>query len=167
MIDIETLDTSPSAVILSVGLVGFTKDRILEEQYTVLPIQQQINDGRTISESTLKWWMNQSKEARAVFDTKPTEDSLKLSLVQLSNFISRYNKAKIWSYGANFDTVLIDDLMRTSDVKIPWNYWDIRCLRTFCDDHHAPLPKDAGVLHNALDDARRQAQHMINVWSKK
>ena len=33
MIDLETLDTSPSAVVLTVGAVKFNRDAVLDELY--------------------------------------------------------------------------------------------------------------------------------------
>lgn len=164
MIDLETLDTAPSAVILSIGLVAFNKEGIKQKLYLVPSIQQQLNKGRTISESTLMWWMGQNSEARKVF-TDEKRDFLS-TMKDVNGFISGYPRSKIWGYGSNFDPVLVDDAFRSLNLTTPWKYWDVRCLRTFCDENEAPLPKNTGVLHNAIDDATRQAEHMIAVWKK-
>lgn len=165
MIDLETLDTKPSSVILSIGLVAFDENGIKEQLYLVPTIQDQLDMGRTVSESTLTWWMGQKDEAKAVFKHQPKVNFLN-AMLQVSGFAGRFKKGKVWGYGASFDPVLLEDALRSCKMESPWKYWDVRCLRTFCDENKAPLPKNTGILHNAIDDAVRQAYHMIEVWGK-
>lgn len=87
-------------------------------------------------------------------------------MTQVVGLASRFPKCKVWGYGATFDPVLLEDALRMCKMESPWKYWDVRCLRTFCDENKAPLPKNTGVLHNAIDDAVRQTNHMIEVWGR-
>ena len=67
MVDIETLDTVQSAVVLSIGAVAFdphTKElgeKFYVEFTTDLQAQQRL--GRTISADTVTWWMQQGAAA--------------------------------------------------------------------------------------------------------
>src|SRR3546814_2365974 len=74
MVDLETLDTKNSAVVLSIGAVvwetlvddaGSLDYSVVERFYRVLSIDEQLAAGRTVSESTLLWWMRQDPTARA------------------------------------------------------------------------------------------------------
>ena len=55
MIDLETLDTLPHAVILSIGAVKFNEKNIDDGAfYRVITIQSNLDEHRTISPSTLR-----------------------------------------------------------------------------------------------------------------
>lgn len=164
MVDLETLDTAPTALVLSVGLVAFDDKAVLDKLYLTIDIQDQINLGRTISADTLKWWMKQSPEARRVFSESGS--NLMDSVDFIARFFENYPKSLLWSNGANFDAVILDDMFRMVGVPVPWKYWDVRCFRTFCDGIGRKLSVRRGTHHNALDDAESQALHMIACASK-
>ena len=66
MIDLETLDTSPYCVILTIGVVRFDpKGMGVVERLTLKPTIEDQTDihGRIINEDTLRWWSTQSPEA--------------------------------------------------------------------------------------------------------
>lgn len=62
MCDLETLDTATTACVLSIGLVAFDPNSgvINDRFYAAFPRAQQLKVGRTISDATLTWWMDQS-----------------------------------------------------------------------------------------------------------
>ena len=70
MIDLETLDTSPSAAIISlIGAVKFrsaTQTPLGDKFYLPVSIQSNLDEGRTISGDTLRWWMNQDDGAQRI-----------------------------------------------------------------------------------------------------
>ena len=60
-IDLETIDTSPSATVLSLGAVKFNPLDDSEphsELYLKISIDEQDALGRTASDSTIEWWEN-------------------------------------------------------------------------------------------------------------
>lgn len=63
MLDLETLDTRPSAVIVSIGAVEFDTNgpNPLREFYRVLQLPPQLSRGRTECPETLAWWSRQSE----------------------------------------------------------------------------------------------------------
>ena len=168
MIDLETLDTKPSSVILSVGLVAFDDEKIYDTLYVVPPAQPQLDLGRTVSFSTIAWWMQQSTEAKSVFkEQEKNQSSLKYAtyLSEIANFIQSYPKAKLYSYGSDFDLVILSHAFNHANMKVPWFFTNNRCFRTWCDDRNVPYKssKSPDVTHNALQDAIDQANHMISV----
>jgi len=178
MIDFETLDTTATAAVLSLGAALFTPDKILSANYVEFDLDFQLPAGRTVSASTLAWWMTQSSAARAVFTGKAkrylTADVLAdffsvlegghLKGVKSSN---PFYDVRLWSNGASFDIPILEHIYRATGVKSPFHYGHHTCFRTFanltkCRD----LVPDLGVKHNALDDAKWQAETVI-AWHAK
>ena len=65
-IDLETIDTSPSATVLSLGAVKFNPLNDSEphsELYLKINIDEQDTLGRTASDSTIEWWGKQEPKA--------------------------------------------------------------------------------------------------------
>lgn len=178
MLDLETLDTEKSAVVLSIGAVAFdphtnaTGERFYVELTDDLLMQQRA--GRTISANTVKWWLQQDVLARRVFATPPAEGVSRSTtydgLVLFGGFVERnggHDGAKIWGNGADFDNAILGDLYKTFDVYQPWNYGSNRCYRTLKNlgfGPRAPVHR-SGVHHNALDDAITQAQHLQEIYA--
>jgi len=66
MIDMETLDTSPNCVILTIGAVRFDpKGSGVVERLELRPTIEEQTEiyNRSINEDTLRWWSEQSPEA--------------------------------------------------------------------------------------------------------
>ena len=64
MIDLETLDVLPTAVVLTIGGVKFDPNAIKETTqhfYYRFNVDEQLNKGRTTSKSTLDWWATQEQ----------------------------------------------------------------------------------------------------------
>lgn len=164
MIDLETLDTAATCVIVSIGAVPFDLDRgvILDgDFYCVLDVEKQ--PGRTTSESTMQWWSEQSAEARAVF-TDPNQIILAEGLERLKGFVGRH-QPRVWSNGANFDQPILTNAFAQHGMRDPWPFWGSRCVRTYSGLPGADrVPKvRPTTAHNALADARAQAQWVINI----
>lgn len=170
MIDLETLDQKVTTAILSVGIVAFDKEGIKDELYVVPNLQEQLDGGHTVSAATLCWWARQSDQARKVFEEQETKSvPLAAAFKQIHMFIRKYKDANIYSYGADFDIPILKYIYDSANTQVPWYYGRVRCLRTWCDDNNLPYKsaKDPNYTHNALQDARDQAQHMIDHWSPK
>ena len=171
MIDLETLGTLPGSVILSIGAVLFDPTKPVEEClgrefYCVVGRANSELRGLTVDQSTLDWWKKQSPEARQVLaDAEDPEkyDLLADSLEMLSQFLTP--NMKVWSNGANFDQPLLDVAYSKIGQPIPWKYYNSRCHRTLLGLHPAAkslAPKNT-CAHNALEDAKTQAKHLVIV----
>lgn len=155
MLDIETLDTQSSAVVLQVGWVTFDLLGHLSAptQWT-MDIQEQINQGRTISASTLKFWMEQSDIARQqVFD--PTVSYNVQQLRERLRMMLYGSPIKhVWAHGPAFDIATLKSLLGEE----PWDFRSLRDTRTLAMlAPHIERPA-AAVKHNAGDDALAQAK---------
>ena len=166
MVDIETLDTHPSAVVLSIGAVVFdrfdTPGRHGPTFYVELTgdIQSQIDHGRTISADTLIWWMCQSPEARNVFD-HPDEDTPRRTINQAASNFSKFcvdhRVRYIWAKDPDFDVSILRSLFEMYGWGFPFKYHEARAVRTVLDMPFVPSKQTKPVAHNALADAIAQA----------
>jgi hypothetical protein len=166
MIDLETLGIEPDSVIVSIGAVTFTEAGIEAEAYWPLRLTPQ--NGRHVNLQTIQWWMTQSEEARAVFATPPDKAfTLSTALVDLAKAFDK--DTLIWSHGANFDEVLLADAYRREAVARtpPWTYKNVRCFRTVKAQYPDVEVPAIGTAHNALDDARYQAQVLLEIVKQK
>jgi len=160
MIDIETLATTPEAVVLSVGGVKFnpyTNEEPHAHLEFRLDIDEQTALGRDIDEGTLQWWAKQPEHIR----DKAFSDE---GRTNLSDFTKTLNKwlvgcDEIWCQGPQFDMVIIENLYKQYGHHQNWAYWQIRDSRTVFSmmdvDPRKGVQED---LHSALDDAKWQAK---------
>lgn len=182
MVDLETLDTAQSAVILSIGLVAFDpmSKNMGEKMYIELTdtTEMQQTIGRTVSAETLKWWMQQDVLAKRVFSNPPQEGVYRpKSLLQALNDVCAFfarnggDKVQLWGNGSDFDNVILGSLFESFGLKKPWSYSRNRCFRTMkrlsgiMGNLKIQTPAFDGVPHNALDDAVHQALHLQEIFA--
>lgn len=180
MIDLETLGTSPDAVILSIGAVRFDLDAgtVADPHgpdgfYTELDISDQMRCyGRSISASTLRWWMSQSAQAQQVFDDCDTvKETFYSALSNLRKWIvvgQDQGQMMVWSNGADFDLPMLVHAYDSLDAALPWLPYSGRCYRTYKNLPRARAVKvqRTGRHHNALDDAAYQARHLCAIHAE-
>lgn len=169
MIDLETLSTSPNAVVLSLGAVVFDEREIIRTEYMVLDAAEQIEDyKRHVSVSTVSWWMDQSAAAKAVFaHTAPISMRGALRLLDTLLPPEQWSEAKVWANGAGFDLPIIHTMYENERRKAPWRFYNERCFRTMKNQFWqvaAPATPNL-VAHNAKDDALAQAAHLQAIWA--
>jgi len=77
----------------------------------------------------------------------------------------------MWANGPSFDLVILETAFKRTKVNVPWRFWHHRCFRTIKDiggELGLVYPKEPegeeDVLHNALDDAKRQAKFICEVY---
>lgn len=163
MIDLETLDILPTAKIVSIGAVIFDPryNAMGGEFYEELDFKAQTN--RTSSADTIAWWKKQSVEARK--SLKGTAD-LKATLEALATFLPY--KCRVWGNGPTFDIVILEDAYRSFNMQIPWDFWNIRDMRTIKDIYENERGgfgwSNKTVAHNALLDAIDQAKNVNKYW---
>lgn len=167
MIDLETLDVTPTATILTIGAVKFdpfgddVNEPACEKFYLKVDVDSCDQIGASVSQATLEWWSSQSKEAQdEAFDPNgriPIEDAI----AQLYKFC--WGAKRVWSHGAGFDVVILEWYFRKIGKAIPWSFWEVRDTRTIFDiginPHRPPVLK-----HHALEDAWNQAVGVQNVY---
>jgi hypothetical protein len=167
MVDLETMGAVPGSAIVSIGAVAFdpVAGRLGEEFYRVIDLASCQRAGLTIEPDTLLWWLRQSDAARAEL-TRADAEPLATVLGWFATWFRRQGGTFIWGHGANFDEPLLSCAFRAAHVAVPWKYWDARCTRTLFAVTGERPDRAKGVHHNALDDAKAQAEAVIRAFAK-
>ncbi len=172
MIDLETLDTTPYCVILTIGIVRFDPyGEGVAEKLTLKPtIEDQTEQyNRIINDDTIRWWSEQNPEAIE----EAMSDHGRMSLRECMEILYQYgwNRRAVWSHGAPFDVVACETALRQTLTDrpnpIPWPFYTVRDTRTLFEIAGVKL-KDGGHVtsHRAEDDAERQAIVVQNAYRK-
>ena len=170
MLDLETLSTSQDAVIVSIGACMFDpRDSGVEHTFHAhLNLGQ---PGRTFTDSTIRWWMRQSDEARSAAFGEPLEKaSLPFALNAFAQWFRANGGAEVWGNGAAFDVSILEHAYRTTESapSAPWAFYNIRELRTLrALPEVADVPRvEPELAHDALSDAIAQAKHVQALYKK-
>jgi hypothetical protein len=174
MLDLETLDTTSTAVVVSIGAVAFNprSNKLGAKLYLEMTndLNAQQKRGCTISGDTVVWWMRQGAQARLLFAEGDPATSSKVSTLEALELFSKFvtdnggNRAKIWGNGADFDNIILGNLYKAFDMPMPWSFSRNRCFRTAKNIGIGPQKFTRyGVPHNALDDAITQAKHLQEI----
>lgn len=166
MVDLETLDSAPTALIVAIGAIIMDFERLAlgEEFYAVIDLEKPLLPGFTISPATVNWWMKQSEQARDIFN-RPYGYTMLAALGQFRDFVLQCGlKATIWGNGATFDNMILRHAFEKCGLEYPVSYRNDLCYRTMRRMIPTNTNFDASeVAHNALDDARRQARCLLQM----
>lgn len=166
MVDIETLDTQPTAVILSIAARAFNiksgKTETIGFNVTI-EIQSQIDQGRTTSIATVLWWGKQSERASDLAFSE--EMNLLTALIQLREYFQSHctNNTRVWSRSPSFDLVVLKNALG-NDLPI-WEYNQERDVRTY--NWAIPIKtkrKHYVVTHIAHEDVKNQINEVCAVY---
>lgn len=175
MVDIETLGIKNDAPVMSLGAVLFNDTGTYDEFYVRFDVEGQIDSGkRKVDGQTIKWWMSQENAAQKVFSEQSvhTPHALELFNTFFNDILLKYDlkqkDLRVWGNGPTFDMTIMESLFQDYGMKAPWNFRAIRDYRTFKDFiYDGSETEREGTYHNALDDARYQAQVIIDGLKKK
>lgn len=172
MLDLETLSTRMDAAILSIGAVRFTPAHVLDYTfYSAVTIDSNLESGRHVAGATLAWWVQQDGAAREAFGD-PQARHLNAALHALSIWIGGAagpddEEVYLWGNGANFDISILESAYRNAQHIVPWNFRNVRCLRTIralAGAETIDRPENP-IAHHALEDARAQAVWLQRAWA--
>jgi len=161
MIDIETLGLEPGSVILSIGAVAFNLDGIHDELHISVDRESCERVGMEVDENTVEWWEDQDPQVR---DVLTGGMDLSDALESLSCF---YGEAtEIWAFSPIFDVAHLEDAYNRVGIVEPWDYRETRDCRTLANFPQWPDLEQDGMEHNALHDARYQAECTIKTLNR-
>lgn len=168
MIDLETLGRRAGCSILSIGAVAFDpKSGLGQELYTVVSRESCKLAGLHEDPETLAWWEGQNEQAKRVLIEASAKQAVELTsaLEQLTEYLSQFGrkKVKVWGNGSDFDNAILTACYAAVGQNIPWDFWNNRCYRTLKSLRPAVKLKRQGTYHNALDDAKSQALHLLDL----
>ena len=165
MIDLETLGIDYNSVFWSIGAVKFNlkTGEIKDKFYEIIDWQSSVEAGRTINVDTLKWWIKQSNHTELLKEG----DSITNVLTDFSDWIPE--GSCVWGNGATFDIAKLEIAYTQLNIPIPWDFWNIRDVRTAVDLLKINKEKYnfIGIKHNALDDALYQVKYLCGGYNEK
>lgn len=165
MLDLETMDTRPSAAIVSIGCVEFDLESRLvrNEFYTNVSLRSSMACGGTVDADTIMWWMSQTLEARSgLLGAQEVGPALADFNRFINSHVSDKGEVRMWANGSDFDNVILGNTYRRITCEPPWTFRNNRCYRTIrAANKHVPDIVRPGTAHNALDDAVWQANMLI------
>ncbi|KOX93250.1 3'-5' exonuclease [Halorubrum tropicale] len=153
MLDIETLGLDPGATIVALAAVRFDADGVGDTFQRSISMTSCQRAGLTIDAETLDWWLAQDELAK-----EQLSGGDRLADV-LEDFAEWYGDAdEIWANSPSFDCDILSAAYDAVGLDEPWDFWNERDFRTLSSFEAAPEPEQAGVEHDALDDAVHQAE---------
>lgn len=167
MLDLETLDNSPTSLILSIGACKFHKDSkgVVGTTFEVfIDPEDAARYGLTISAGTVDWWMHPDRDAaRAeMMANKGKRLPLKEALMRFTQWLGE--DRPVWGCGSDFDNLILKNAYVAVGMKTPWSFWNNRCYRTMKSEHPGIKLERVGTHHSALGDAVSQAQHLQAIY---
>ena len=158
MLDIETLATTPDAVVMSVGVVKFDPHTGTPYNKTLWrpDIDEQTERDRHVSESTLEWWAKQADHIQE----DAFSDEGRIPVTEFMKELNRYcvGMDKIWCQGPQFDMLILENLYIQWGHHFGWQFWQVMDCRTLFQlmpvDPRKAIQQD---LHSADADAYYQA----------
>jgi hypothetical protein len=168
MTDIETVDTKPTGVILSIAMVEFdpwdnTRNRTVFMRH--ISMTAQVAHGRTRSANTALWWMDQEYEAqrRMLEGQQGAATDLTSIADTVQNIVSVY--PNIWANGPDFDYAFLQNFVQQFATNPGrWPFWKHRCVRTMKNIYAqhtvnaVPL-----VAHDPVEDCLYQIRQVQDV----
>ena len=174
MIDIETLATTPDAVVTQMAFKAVDSDDPNEDinaDAFYLPLTPQTDLGRKIDPETVIWWLGQDEKARRRFQENSGGD-FNVLVAFVRSFVAKINQIiesvddyQIWAKPPTFDIVILESLFDSVGESAPWEFRKVYDLRTMMDlagvkkedvDQHDIVP------HVALEDCRLQ----LRLWER-
>ena len=165
MVDLETMGTRPGCAIVAIGAVSFTTDGIASEFYQQVDLESCQRAGMHLDGGTVKWWLTQDEKVRQAV-TGPGIDVYS-ALLQFRAWLAQGGgEPCVWGDGAAFDNAILHEAFRLCKLGIPWSYTHDRCYRTVRGLFPSVKWARKGTCHHALDDARDQALHLLEIFKK-
>lgn len=168
MIDIETLGTDPGSVILSVGAVSFTWAGGYKEYSTFYQLADP-DQHRRVGLDTIRWWIGKDPAELSRLLGSETCRPLGRVLQKLSEWLPDREDYKIWANGPTFDISILENAYVQYGMKVHWPYYavcDYRTIRNLFDPENLCYSGENENPHNALSDARYQAQRLAAILDR-
>lgn len=160
MIDIETLGTETSSVVLSVGYAVFNEDKVLNSWHMSLEFPEQMSAGRTVNPDTIGWWLQRSPEiVKRAFSQEHGVDELYHSL---ADTILNCEIGHFWANSPSFDLIILESLFKgVLGLPSPMGFRKWLDCRTLGFVTGSKIPRSENQ-HDAEADAVDQAQWVID-----
>lgn len=173
MIDLETLDARPSAVVFQVGVLVFKDvlggdilgNLILEKKIFHLDILDQIMAGRTVDLETVRWWRTQNPDSwHRRFDEITKTGHM---FQEINELYVKHEVRSLWANSPSFDCVLMRSLRES--LKVQWEFpsfredMDLRTLKKLFQMKGRKMESSGKqTTHNSLSDCEDQFHDAVH-----
>jgi len=172
VVDLETLDVCPRAIILAVGAVAVVNG---STHHFYQNISQSDQPGRTSSVSTLEFWaLEENTEART--HLVPNQVTLTEGFNLFNDWVSKLGAPKkdivVWGNSSDFDIAMWRDVNQQMGAKDPFEFWNTACLRTLSKTDRmvskargipTAVRPEPVIKHHALYDAWAECTWLYNM----
>ncbi|AUR82462.1 ribonuclease H-like domain protein [Vibrio phage 1.024.O._10N.261.45.F8] len=176
VVDEESMSTEPNAAILAIGATMIDDLEAVDRFYVNVDLQSCLAVGLHESESTRKWWSEQSAEAFNATQTNCVP--IQTALQMWSDWIGKHGgeSVRLMGNGPCADNMWLNSAYKACNaadpslgMTNPVPFWNDICHRTlnWIGGQWLGVTKEdvafKGVKHHAGDDAEHEAQHAIMV----
>lgn len=169
MIDVESMGTGPDGALIAIGAVFFDErtGQLGNEFYRTINLATAVATGGEIDPATVMWWMAQDDATRNAvrFNTYHIQEALDDFCAFITAVSVGGVDLMVWGCSPTFDCLKIERAMKRLAIQVPWKYFNERCYRTIRERNRSVVQDERVGLHNALDDAKFQALHLIKIRS--
>lgn len=173
MVDIETLGTNDTGIILSIAAVPFTIGTSSIGSKNIFNVNIDIDSclkkGLKMDKSTILWWLQQEKSAIDIAFFSETVN-LDFALKKFTDFICELKPANlnVWGNSARFDLGILQNAYKKCNREIPWKYSkerDVRTLVALGKKYIKTKTVFKGVKHNPVDDCIYQIDYCNKIYN--
>ena len=157
MLDIETLGLAPGAAILSIGACVFDTDGVGATFERSIDLESCQDRGLAIDADTLQWWLDQDAAAQ---EQLTGGGDLAGALRELTVWADGHEPAEWWANSPKFDMAHLEAAYDAVALNPPWDFYELRDVRTVQALPGAVELEQDGTEHDALDDAVHQAREV-------
>ncbi|MDP2263263.1 MAG: 3'-5' exonuclease [Hydrogenophaga sp.] len=166
MIDTETMGTGPDGALIAIGAVFFDEatGQMGDEFYRVINLATAVQEGGQIDAATVMWWLGQDDAARrgVQFGGVHIREALQEFMAFCGRRASEADLV-VWGCSPTFDCLKIERALWRLGMQAPWRYYNERCYRTVRERAPSVPQAERTGMHNALEDAKYQAQHLLAI----
>jgi len=175
MLDLETLDKKPGAIITQIGAAQFdrnTGDCSIHRFLENVDAESCEAKGMTMSASTVMWWLAQDKKAQeSLFSMEPL--SIEAALTKFKAWLISLRRDfddeyRFWCH-ASFDFPILQAAYEICKIAPIWHYADYIDLRTIVDFSGIKprnFVQDTDTAHNALSDCLFQIRYAVAGYNR-
>jgi len=121
---------------------------------------------RILHDNQLRTYDGLTDKADKYDDLLVHSDKLAASLEEFNEFLATYGEnAVLWGNGSVFDNSILLAAARAVGMKLSVKFWNHLCYRTIKTMNPDVKFKRIGTYHNALDDAKSQALHFVEIMN--
>ena len=182
VLDIETCDTTATAVVPALGITVIDTKQPRPELlahvnsnkalFLRLDCYEQYKQDRTRSQDTLDWWQKQSEEAQNLVFSEQNNVTVDEAKTKLVKFMKKHKPQRIYTRGPHFDYVILCSLFAEyPEFEKAFVHWNVRDFRTIVEFHTnkatVKTEHEGFIYHHPTHDAVRDAIAIWDAWDWK